>query len=205
MKKIISAFLSLAVILAITALCSFSAFAETTARYWEPRPNCQDVTPCVNGVEFGGEIGSEYNRSTDEHLFTYEGEGTVTGWEFPLSEEGKDYEVTAINGSSISIKLVNENKELPYINALVDFDEESSDVNSAAAVEFDTSENAAGVVLGSDADAVAISDEPYYDGVDEKEKTEDEGTSNKKRNIIIGVCIGAAIICAIIPISKKKK
>ena len=126
MKKITSVFLSLMFIITTISIGSITAFAETTSKYWEPLPHCQDFTPCVNDIEFGGVIGSSYDETTGQHTFTYEGEGVVTGWEFPLSQEGKDYEFISQNENHITIKIVNEDNVLPYINAIVDFDETSS-------------------------------------------------------------------------------
>lgn len=85
MKKITSVFLSLMFIITTISIGSITAFAETTSKYWEPKPGHQDITPYVNGVKFGGEIVDYYDRETDQKTFIYEGEGVVTGWEFPLS------------------------------------------------------------------------------------------------------------------------
>ena len=51
------------------------------------------------------------------------GKGVVINWEFPLSEENKDYKIVSQSNNTIYIKLINKNQELPYINALVDFGE----------------------------------------------------------------------------------
>lgn len=128
MKKIASVFLSLMFIITTISIGSITAFAEPTSKYWEPKPGHQDVTPCVNGVEFGGEIGDYYDRETGQITFTYEGEGVVTGWEFPLSQEGKDYEIISQEGNKITFVFTeaNKNHEMPYVNVLVDFDETSS-------------------------------------------------------------------------------
>lgn len=130
MKKFISIFTSIIMTIAVICTGSISAFAESTTKYWEPKPNCQDITPCVNDVEFGGIIDSSYDPSTTEHLFTYKGEGIVTDWEFPLSQEGKDYKIISQTSNSITIKLINENHVLPYINALVDFGKETASTSS---------------------------------------------------------------------------
>lgn len=128
MKKITSVFLSLMFIITTISIGSITAFAETTSKYWEPLPGHQDVTPYVNGVKFGGEIGDYYDRETGQITFTYEGDGVVTGWEFPLSQEGKDYEIISQEGNKITFVFTeaNKNHEMPYVNVLVDFDETSS-------------------------------------------------------------------------------
>lgn len=108
-------------ILTITVTGGVYAFAETTTKYWEPRPNAQDSLGYVNGVENGDVVGAMADPETGGTKITYSGEGTVTGWEFPLLTEGKDYRVLSEEGNTITLELLTENKELPYINVLVDF------------------------------------------------------------------------------------
>lgn len=128
MKKLITTFLSfLFTVLAVLSVCQVS-FAETSTRYWEPRPNAQDALGCVNG-EASAHIYTEADPETGGCKITCDAEGTLIGWEFPLLEEGKDYKIISQNGNSIIIKLLSENHELPYINALVDFGGQS-DVQS---------------------------------------------------------------------------
>ncbi len=134
MKKTMS--ISISIILSvITIFCvSLSAFAETTTKYWEPRPNSQDALGYVNS-EMGGNIYSQADPQTGGCKITYNGDGKLTGWEFPLLEEGKDYEIISRKGNSITIKLINKNQELPYINALVDFGETTTLKNKAESNE----------------------------------------------------------------------
>lgn len=121
MNKITSILVSFVIILTITVTGGVYAFAETTTKYWEPRPNAQDSLGYVNGVENGDVVGAMADPETGGTKITYSGEGTVTGWEFPLLTEGKDYRVLSEEGNTITLELLTENKELPYINVLVDF------------------------------------------------------------------------------------
>ncbi len=132
MKRFISIFTS--IIMALTVICtgSISAFAESTTKYWEPRPNCQDTLSCINN-EPGDGIHIDYNKSEGTHTISYDGEGTLTSWEFPTSKENVDYQIISQKGNSITIKLIDENYELPYVNALVDFGETTASAPSDTA------------------------------------------------------------------------
>lgn len=130
MKKAMSIFISI-ILSVITIFCvSLSAFAETTTKYWEPRPDAQSALSYVNG-EIGGNIYVEADPQTGGCKITYDDNGRLIGWEFPLLEEGKDYKIISQNDNSITIKLMNENHELPYINALVEFNETTASAKSA--------------------------------------------------------------------------
>lgn len=134
MKKAISIFISI-ILSVITIFCvSLSAFAETTTKYWEPRPNAQGAEGYVNSKPTD-EIYLEADTKTNGSKITYNGDGKLTGWEFPLLEEGKDYEIISRKENSITIKLINKNYELPYINALVDFGETTTLKNKAESNE----------------------------------------------------------------------
>ena len=134
MKKTISIFVSI-ILSVITIFCvSLSAFAETTTKYWEPRPDAQSALSYVNG-EIGGNIYVEADLQTGGCKITYDDNGRLIGWEFPLLEEGKDYKIISQSDNSITIKLMNENHELPYINALVDFGETATLKNKTKSSE----------------------------------------------------------------------
>lgn len=123
MKKILMIVLSLTMMIAILSSECFTAFAETTTKYWEPLPGCQDSYGYVNGIEHGDQVGVKADTERGGSKITYYGEGTVTGWEFPLLKEGSDYEILSQERNTITIKLLTENKEFPYINVLVDYNE----------------------------------------------------------------------------------
>lgn len=122
MKKILSALIPMLTLISILVSNNIFAFAETT-KYWEPRPNCQDTIACVNDKEYSDDIKMSYNNDSEQFAISYNGKGVVTNWEFPLSQENKDYKIISQSNNTIYIKLINKNQELPYINALVDFGE----------------------------------------------------------------------------------
>lgn len=103
MKKAISIFISI-ILLATTILSgSLSAFAENTTKYWEPRPNCQDTIACVNDKEYSDDIKISYNNDSEQFTISYNGKGVVINWEFPLSEENKDYKIVSQSNNTIYI------------------------------------------------------------------------------------------------------
>lgn len=122
MKKILTAFIALLTLISIIVSANIFAFAETT-KHWEPRPDCQDTIACVNDKEYSDNIKMSYNNDSEQFTISYNGKGVVTNWEFPLSEENKDYKIVSQSNNTIYIKLINKNQELPYINAIVDFKE----------------------------------------------------------------------------------
>ena len=92
MKKILSALIPMLTLISILVSNNIFAFAETT-KYWEPRPNCQDTIACVNDKEYSDDIKMSYNNDSEQFAISYNGKGVVTNWEFPLSQEDKDYKI----------------------------------------------------------------------------------------------------------------
>ena len=127
MKKITSVFLSLMFIITTISIGSITAFAETTSKYWEPRPHPQDTASYVNGkANYDDFIGGCDENGVE--IIEYIGKGHVIKWEFPLAEENIDYKIISQENNKITIMYpeTNKNRELAYINAVVDFDETSS-------------------------------------------------------------------------------
>lgn len=127
MKKITSVFLSLMFIITTITIGSITAFAETTSKYWEPRPHPQDTASYVNGkANYDDFIGGCDENGVE--IIEYIGKGHVIKWEFPLAEENIDYKIISQENNKITIMYpeTNKNRELAYINAVVDFDETSS-------------------------------------------------------------------------------
>lgn len=120
MKKAITIIISLLVIITVAGIGSISAFAETTTKYWEPRPNSQDKETYVNG--YGGiiSVNEDWNKEDDTLTFWVDDSWHVTGWEFPTLIENEQYEIVSKKGNSITIRLLTEDRNLPYINVLVD-------------------------------------------------------------------------------------
>lgn len=128
MVKNKSLFIALICGIITLCICVSTAFAEETTKYWEPIPYSQGALGCVNG-EPGDGIYLKGN--TDDTLtISYEGDGTLTGWEFPTLQENKDYEVISRQNNSITLKMLNGDYGLPYINALVHFDEVTSEAKT---------------------------------------------------------------------------
>lgn len=142
MKKTLSILLTLLTLISVAYGCTFFAFAETTTKYWEPRPNCQDSLGCVNGEPADG-IGSDYNAEFNTHTYYYYGYGKFIRWEFPTLTEGKDYKIVAQNnGNSITVEFKNEENSPPYINAVVDFDDETTSAQKETTVKTETTAKA---------------------------------------------------------------
>lgn len=205
MKKIVSILIAFAVILSAISVSTITSFAQE----WEDRRNIQGSEGYVNGT-VGGNIYTEYDSATEGLKITYSGEGTLTGWEFPLLAEGQDYDVLSedIDNNAIIIKLLDGGRgEIPYINALVDFGNET--VTEESEPETQAKPN-----TDDTADAKSASDT--------KENTEDEFTMdvtfdllsdnaaekaepNGAKNVIIAVAAGAAVCIAVLLALKIKK
>lgn len=205
MKKIVSILIAFAVILSAISVSTITSFAQE----WEDRRNIQGSEGYVNGT-VGGNIYTEYDSATEGLKITYRGEGTLTGWEFPLLVEGQDYDVLSedIDNNAIIIKLLDGGRgEIPYINALVDFGNET--VTEESEPETQAKPN-----TDDTADAMSASDT--------KENTEDEFTmdvtfdlladnaaekteANGAKTIIIAVAAGAAVCIVVLLVLKIKK
>lgn len=118
MKKIVSVFIALIMMFSTMCVCAIPAFAS---EQWEPRPYVQDTLGCVNGEP--ADIGTDYDASLNEIIYSYNGAGTVTDWELPLLEEGKDFEIVSKEENKFVIKTLSDETVIPYINAVVDFEQ----------------------------------------------------------------------------------
>lgn len=205
MKKIVSILIAFAVILSAISVSTITSFAQE----WEDRRNIQGSEGYVNGT-VGGNIYTEYDSATEGLKITYSGEGTLTGWEFPLLVEGQDYDVLSedIDNNAIIIKLLDGGRgEIPYINALVDFGNETVTKESE-------SETQAKPNTDDTANEKSASDM--------KENTEDEFTMdvtfdllsdnaaekaepNGAKTVIIAVAAGASVCIAVLLALKIKK
>lgn len=123
MKKTLSLILS--IFLMIYAV-SVPAFVFAQSIEWLPRENPQDTLTFVNGKE-NYDIYTESDNDSGGIRITYKGEGIVNKWEFPLSHADTDYNVVSQGKNTITIVLLNQDKVLPYVNAIV-----SSGANSTA-------------------------------------------------------------------------
>lgn len=125
MKKSLSILLLILTLITTAYCCTFCAFAESTTKYWEPKHGFQDSAGYVNG-EISDNISSQAVPDTDYCKITYGGTGRLIKWEFPTLTENKDYTVISEDSSSITVLWTNEDKDAPYINAIVDFGNETT-------------------------------------------------------------------------------
>lgn len=120
MKKVLTILLSLIMMITILANGCFAVFAQGPKTQWEPRPNSQDAETYVNGYSGLISVYEDWDEEKGTLTFWVDNEYHVTGWEFPTLTENKQYEVVSEESNSITIKWLTENRNLPYINVLVD-------------------------------------------------------------------------------------
>ena len=104
----------------ILATGCLAVFAQGPKTQWEPRPNSQDAETYVNGYSGLISVYEDWDEEKDNLTFWVDDKYHVTGWEFPTLTENKQYEVVSEEGNSITIKWLTEDRNLPYINVLVD-------------------------------------------------------------------------------------
>lgn len=126
MKKLISVLLSVVMLVSVSAL-SINAFADVQSQ--QTTKSSSKVT-----VEVNGNTSKDVTYQTDPNdpatiTFTYNGDGTLEGWEFDGMVEGVDYQVISEDGNSITIELLNGFNGDIDANALVDTDSEGTKGN----------------------------------------------------------------------------
>lgn len=204
-EKILTAFIALLTLISIIVSANIFAFAETT-KHWEPRHDCQDTIACVNDKEYSDDIKMSYNNDSEQFTISYNGKGVVTNWEFPLSEENKDYKIVSQSNNTIYIKLINKNQELPYINAIVDFKETTAaqsarQTGNNSTAESNTAEEKTSETITSD-----ITDTAKTETASQSNANTDKEISNKSTNKIILLCVILCIaIFILIEVLLKKK
>ena len=210
MKKAISIFISI-ILLATTILSgSLSAFAENTTKYWEPRPNCQDTIACVNDKEYSDDIKISYNNDSEQFTISYNGKGVVINWEFPLSEENKDYKIVSQSNNTIYIKLINKNQELPYINALVDFGETTTLKNKTSKQSKENRINESSTTKEKTSETTIPTTQKTNTTIQNHTNTpinniQPDSNNQNTNKIIIPCIIGVCILIIIFIIAKKIK
>lgn len=191
MKKILSALIPMLTLISILVSNNIFAFAETT-KYWEPRPNCQDTIACVNDKEYSDDIKMSYNNDSEQFAISYNGKGVVTNWEFPLSQENKDYKIISQSNNTIYIKLINKTQELPYINAIVDFRESTTTQSTGQTGNNSTAESNKTEEKTSEIITTDITGTAKTEATSQSTTNAGKETDNKNRNQII---ISAIIVC----------
>lgn len=104
MKKVISVLLSLVMLVSASAL-TINAFAVVESQ--ETTKTNSKIT-----VEVNGNTSKDVTYQSDPDdpatiTFTYNGNGTLEGWEFDGLVEGTDYIIVSEDGNSITIQLIN--------------------------------------------------------------------------------------------------
>lgn len=212
MKKFISIFAVFVMMMSTMSTCSLPAFAQTTTKYWQPRPNSQNVLGCVNDEPDGDAIyivrDDEYDASRIEYL----GDGKLTGWEFPTLAEDRDYEVIKQYDNIIIVKFFN---GCPYINALVDFGNEAQTVpETQAETQGQNDETVSDNTDGTNT-SVAVASDSLKEFTTEKTmifypdlKSDNAPASTQAggtKAVIIGVAVGAAVCSVVLAAVKLKK
>lgn len=121
MKKIVSVVTAWLLMATFLNTGCFTALAESTTKYWEPIPHPQDATAYFNGQnQIVDSVYELYDEKTNLlHIWVDSDYYEVTGWEFPLLTEGKDYEIADESDQNIWLLLLTHDG-IPYINVLVD-------------------------------------------------------------------------------------
>lgn len=192
MKKAKLAAVVLSLVFTIAALApGFSAIAE---EQWPPRPNAQGPLGYVNS-ELSEDIYVVADPETGGTKISYEGEGSVDEWEFPLLTEGKDYEIIKEEENVIVLNLLREDKALPYINAVInEGGEAEAQSETAGAVE---STAASSQAAGEPQSEASLHTEP---------ETQDAGSEPRLNKSVIAclAAAGGALLCFVAVAIKKR-
>ena len=190
--KLTAAVLSL--VFTIAALApGFSALAE---EQWQSRPNAQGPLGYVNS-ELSEDIYVVADPETGGTKISYEGEGSVDEWEFPLLTEGKDYEIIKEKENVIVLNLLREDKALPYINAVINEGGEAE--AQSETVGADESTAASSQAAGEPKSEASSSPEP---------QTQDADSEPRLNGPVIAclAVVGVAFLCfAAVAIKKRRK
>ena len=194
MKKARLSAVVLSLILTIAALVpEVCALAE---EQWQSRPNAQGPLGYVNS-ELSEDIYVVADPETGGTKISYEGEGSVDEWEFPLLTEGKDYEIIKEEENVIVLNLLREDKALPYINAVInEGGEAEAQSETAGAVE---STAASSQAAGEPQSEASLHTEP---------ETQDAGSEPRLNKSVIAclAAAGGALLCfAAVAIKKRRK
>lgn len=213
MKKITSVLIAFIVLLSTISICTITSFAQETTKYWEPRPNPQGALGCVND-EPADEIYSIADEEYNACRIEYQGEGRLTGWEFPTLTEGKDYKIITQYDNTIIVKSAN---GLPYINALVDFSDENDTTANTQGItqaEPETTEQNTDISVINSVDNAkpANQNNPHTvttaNAKDSAKtmsiETSEHNTLNGTKIVLVCFCAGAAVCLTALAIKRKK-
>ena len=104
MKKLVSILLSVLMVVAVCAM-SVSAFALDPVVSPSRDKDITIITE-VNGKP-SKDVTSEQDKDNPRvYTFTYTGKGNFVRWEFPGSEEGKQYKIISKDGKTITVEIL---------------------------------------------------------------------------------------------------
>lgn len=128
MKKLLSVLLALVMVAAVGAssMVAMAADAVVGSIQDAPKPPSDPVGE-VNGSPSTDVHWEKDPTNPNKITFTYDGDGDLTGWEFPGMREGIDYKIIAQQGNSITIELLNGYNGQVSANAIVDFGDDEED------------------------------------------------------------------------------
>lgn len=206
MKKALSITVSVSLMLltAATYFGGMSALAAT--KQWEPRENPQDTLSYVNG-EQSFDIFTEADSKSGEIKITYNGKGTLSKWEFPLMQKDKDYKIISQSGNTIIIKLINKDKSLPYINAVVSFKETTTEQSTAQRITSTTKADTASSEPAKELTtqgATQATDSSASKVLTDSSENVDKGSNKILIPAVIAGAVCAAVVFAIIIVKRKK-
>lgn len=206
MKKALSLTVSVLLILLTAATCFGGISALAATKQWEPRENPQDTLSYVNG-EQSFDITTEADSKSGGIKITYNGKGTLSKWEFPLMQKDKDYKIVSQSGNTIIIKLTNNDKSLPYINAIVSFKEITTEQSTAQRITSTTKADTASSEPAKELTtqgATQETDSSASTALTDSSKNVDKGSNKILMPTVITGAVCAAVVFAIMIVKRKK-
>lgn len=200
MKKQISTLLA-SILLVVSLLVAVPAFAADSDF---PEPNwgyIQDISVYVNGKYDPDHVETVYDQESDAHTFTYIGSGKLTGWEFPWSVEGMDYELLSESGNSVTLRFINEYHGIPYVNVLVDFGTDSASSGTQGSSS-DTADDAQTAAQG---DSTASSGENTQNTAETETTSAPETGAENIVPVVSVTVLCAAVVAVIVVVAVRRK
>lgn len=132
MKKALSVIISLMMVVAVCVCSAGVVYAADNVGSIETTVRSLDVKVEVNGAP-SKDVTYDAGASNPYKLkFSYNGKGTLIGWEFPGMNEGTDFEILSEEGNSIEILVSASYDDEVIANAIVKFDAEESTTKKPA-------------------------------------------------------------------------
>lgn len=201
------------------AVCIFSCAVPAMADdspyddFWDDTNNwqyIQDISVFINDSKDwpdGTDIRTEYDPSLDSHTFEYVGNGDLQEWTFPKAVEGRDYEIVSRSNNSITLRFINPTHGIPYVNAVVDFEDLTTQKETKAAgqTQADTTQKAEKVAAETTGSTAAPEETHENSTAPAAEKSETKPDSTGKTAAVAGGVIAGVIVIAGVVIAIKKR